>query len=124
MDNSEKIAKFLLRVGLAFVFSYAAIKMYFSPNNFLNYIPQFVSSILTLSQFLLILGVYELILTVWLLSGWKVYIAAIIAAVFLASVTILNIDMFYVLFRNVSICLSALALAILEWPPKVKDRIY
>lgn len=116
IDNLET---FFLRVGLAYVFLFVAIVSFVNPSTYLFYVPKFVSEIIPANYFLSIYGVFEVILGLWLLSGKKSFYAALVAAALLFLITALNLAELGVLFRNVAIFFSALALAASSTDKKV-----
>ena len=113
--NKISAARWFLRLGLAFVFTYAAIEVYLNPDAFLKYVPDFVQSILPVNSFLPIFGAFEVFLVLWLLSPWLVRYAALVAFAMMIGIVFSNFEYFSVLFRNVAIGFAALALAVLEW---------
>ena len=114
-SNHIFVARWLLRAGLAFVFLYASIEAFFNPESFIKYIPPFLEKTIPSKYFLAFFSGVEILLVFWLMSKWKVYLAAIMAFFLLIGITIFNLEYFSVLFRNVAICLAALSLAALEW---------
>ncbi len=113
-DRQIKIAKWLLRIGLAFVFIYAAVEIHFHPENFLKYVPLFVSHAVPVNTFLPVFGIGEIILSLWVLSGWHGRVASMICFLILVAIIVPNMAYFSVLFRNVAVALGALALFVLE----------
>lgn len=107
-------AHFLLRLGLSYVFLFVAISTLLNPNSFAHYVPQFVGQLIPANLFLIVYGVFEVFLALWLLSGLKTLYAALIAAAILFVLTALNFNDFGILFRNVAIFYAALALAVLS----------
>jgi hypothetical protein len=112
--KGNQLAKFFLRFGLAFVFVYAAVEIYFHPANFLKYVPDFILDQVPLDLFLLSFGIIEIALAVWLLSGWKGVYPAVMSLLMIAGIVIFNMEHFQILFRNIAIGFAALALAMLE----------
>lgn len=108
------VAKWFLRAGLAFVFIYASLEISFNPAGFLKYIPSFVEDIAPASLFLPAFSAAEIILSIWLLSGWRARYAAFAAFAMITGIVVFNLDYIAVLFRNVAISFAALALAELE----------
>ena len=113
MDFSEKLslqskqvnkmkydASFFLRFGLAFVFIYVSISAFLIPEAWIGYLPNFLGSSVTKGYFLFGHDVFALLLGLWLLTGWKTFWAALIAAVFLAGVSLTNLGVFLVVFRG------------------------
>ena len=112
--NTNNIAKYFLRVGLAFVFVYATVEIYLSPHNFIKYVPDFMMNMVPLDLFLSSFGVIELLLAIWLLSGWKGQYPSFLSFLMMAGIVAFNMDHFNVLFRNVAIGFGSLALVALE----------
>lgn len=102
-----------LRAGLAFVFIYAAIAAYISPDNWVGYLPNFLTQRIPSVTLLDFFGVLQLILGAWLLSGVFVRWAALFAAAFLAGIIFTSPSQFLITFRDVGLVLMALALAAL-----------
>lgn len=113
MTNSS-IAVWFLRVGLAFVFAYASVEIFINPTNFIKYTPQFVLNIVPLKPFLYSFSVVEIVLSVWLLTGWKPEYPSIISVVLIVGIVVFNPEYFQILFRNVAIGFAGLALLMLE----------
>ena len=111
-----RIAIWCLRIGLSFVFAYAAIEVYTHSENFLKYLPDMVQDLIDPKYFLPAFGIGEIILALWLLSGWNVHYAALISSALMVGIILPNLDSFHILFRNVAIGFAALALASIEWP--------
>jgi uncharacterized membrane protein YphA (DoxX/SURF4 family) len=101
----------LLRVGLAFVFAYAAVTSIVDPAAAATYFPRQLPADLVVDVLLPAFAAYELALALALLSGRHTYAAAVIAALTLGGIMVVNADAFGVLFRNVAIACAALALA-------------
>jgi hypothetical protein len=54
---------------------------------------------------------FHLIIALWLLSGWRIFLPSLVAAIFLGSVVYFNQNQLDILFRDISLALVALALA-------------
>lgn len=116
--NNNKLAILFLRVGLAFVLVYATVEIYIHPENFLKYIPKVVLTMLPVSLFLDLLGVGEVVLACWLLSGWKGQYASFLTVLMMVGIVACNMEHFQILFRNVAIAFGGLSLIMLEAPEK------
>jgi len=117
--NREKIASLVLRIGVAFAFLYPPLNALWNPDSWLGYFPPFVHNLAQqagLSDLLLLhgFGALEIVLTVWILSGWKVFWPALAAAVMLCVIVVTNLSQFEILFRDLSLAPAALALAFLS----------
>src|SRR3989344_620375 len=114
MDSSTRTARILLQLGLSFVFAYASLEVFLNPEGFLKYVPNMVRSSPYLDKFMLLFSLGEAVLVVWLLSGKALRLVAALSFILLVSITLLNLEYFSVLFRNVAIALAALALVVLS----------
>lgn len=115
-DRAEAVARpsaasWFLRVGLAFVFAYAAVTSLVDPAAAATYFPPQLPSDLVVDVLIPAFAAYEIALALVLLSGRHTYGAAVVAALTLAGIVVVNADAFGVLFRNVAIACAALALA-------------
>ncbi|MEK7208447.1 MAG: DoxX family membrane protein [Patescibacteria group bacterium] len=109
----SKTSSLLLRLALVFSFLYVAYGFWTNPNDWLGYIPAFVKNVgLPQDTLLLLLAAFHIVLALWLLSGWRIFIPSLVAAVFLGSVVYFNQNQLDILFRDISLALVALALAL------------
>jgi len=108
-------AKLCLRLGLAFVFLYAATSSLLNPGDWIGFIPDWMAK-LPPGADLELKGhaIFELVLGLWLLSGKLGFYAAIVAALDLAAITLVNINVMSVVFRDIGLALAAASLAFLE----------
>lgn len=104
----------LMRLAVAFAFIYPAVSAWFDPDSWIGYFPDFVLDLAGSNAALLLhgWGILEILLALWVLFGVRVYIPSIIMAVALMAVVIVNPGQFPILFRDVSIALAALSLAL------------
>ncbi len=118
--KNERLVSFFLRVGLAVVFLYAAIASFLEPDNWVGFLPHFLKALFPARLLLGGFSVYEIILSFWLLSDKKIFPAAVLAALTLFFIIVPNLtpSLFDIVFRDVAILSSAIALAILEYKPK------
>ncbi len=107
---AEHLTTWSLRIGLAFVFLFAALSSLTDPATFVGYFPSALPSSWA-TALLPVFGIYELLLALALVAGRHTYQAALVAALTLVAITAANPDAFDVLFRNVAIACSAVALA-------------
>ncbi len=115
----EQVAHLLLRVGVAFAFLYPPFAAITDPVSWAAYFPPFmrdfpIDSITLLHLF----GIIEVILALWILSGWRIRFPATLTALFLVAIVMVNAAQFDVLFRDLSIATMAVALAL--WPVPLK----
>lgn len=111
---SLRLPSFLLRIGLAVVFAYAATASFLDPITWVGYFPRFLREIVPGETLLPIFSVYEIGLALWLLSGVRVFPAALLSAATMAAIVIPNMAVLDVVFRDVAILFMALALAALH----------
>lgn len=108
----SRTSNLLLRLALAFAFLYPAYGFWQNPNDWLGYIPVFVKNVgVSQDVLLMLVAGSHLILALWLLSGWRIFLPSLIAAVFLSLVVYFNWNQLDIFFRDVSLALAALALA-------------
>lgn len=107
------LISFFLRLALASVFLYAAIASFLTPSNWIGFLPAWLKNIIPATTLLVAFSVYEIILSLWLLSGKKIYYASILSLITLFLIIITNINDLDILFRDIAIFFSAIALAIL-----------
>lgn len=114
--KSHKVAFFILRAGVAFTFLYASISAVISPISWLSYFPDFMRYSFT-DQFLLQLwGGTELVIGLWILSGWKIFVPSVFAAILLSGIFFFDYERMSIIFRNVSILATSIGLAIYSFP--------
>jgi uncharacterized membrane protein YphA (DoxX/SURF4 family) len=119
MGNS-KLVTILLRLSIASVFLYAAIAATLQPFNWIGYIPQVARNIFPAQMLLLGFSLYELMLGMWILSGWKAMYAASLAALTLLGIIVANFSQIDILFRDFAIFFAAVALAFASYPKAKK----
>ena len=110
-------ANWALRISVAFAFLYPPYAALMDPTSWLSYFPHWmlttaagwgIPNLVVLHGF----GVVEVIIALWILSGWRMYIPGTLAVVILALIVILDAGDFEILFRDVSIALAAGSLAL------------
>jgi uncharacterized membrane protein YphA (DoxX/SURF4 family) len=112
----------LLRLGVAFAFLYPPLSAFFGdPYTWFGYFPQWVVSLAAsvgVSDLVLLhaFGVVELVIGIWILSGYKPFVPAMLGGIMLVGIVIFNLWQFEVLFRDLSIAAMCFALALMHWP--------
>lgn len=112
--HNQKIVQVLLRLSISIVFLYAAIAATLQPYNWIGFIPHFAISILPASTLLIIFSIYQVVLSGWILSGWKLNYAGFLAAATLLIIIVSNFAQLDILFRDFAIFFSSLALIFTE----------
>lgn len=110
--SQEKLSYFVLRAGLSFAFIYAAVRAWFDPDSWLGYFPPFLQSTLPDNVLLGLWGITEIVLAFWILSGKKIFIPSLLGGLSLLGVVAFNLNQIDVLFRDISLALVSLTLAI------------
>lgn len=112
------LASWLLRFGLAFSFFYVAAASFQNPLNWIGFFPQFLRDLAPAQTLLTGFSIYEIVLGLWLLSGRKLVYSSLLAAATLLGIVVFNWGAMEIVFRDISLALSALALATLCYPIK------
>ena len=112
--QSKTIVSWILRVSLAFSFAFPAINAIFDPDSWVGYFPSFLNGYIDPLLMLHSFGAIEVLLALWVLSGWKSHIPAAIMALMLLAIVMFNLAQFQVLFRDLAIMGEALALMVMQ----------
>ena len=112
--NSKYLVSFFLRTGLGIVFLYAGVSCLIYPDIWVSFIPSFIYSVFTEKIFLTIYSIFQIILALWLFSGYKPYAASILTALTLILIIVFNIQSLDLIFRDIAILFAALALMFLS----------
>jgi len=107
--QKQKLISFLLRLGIAFSFFYAAIASFLNPTAWIGFFPSF----LQYDSLLTVYSIFEIILGGWLLLGKKVFYAAVLSALTLFGIVVFNLGALDIVFRDIPILFAAIALAVL-----------
>lgn len=110
--SSDRLTDWVLRGGLAFSFLFPAINAFFDPYSWIGYFPAFMRGFVPDTVLLHSFGVIEIIIALWILSGWKIFWPSLAALILLLSIVFFDFGDFQVIFRDVSIASIALALVI------------
>jgi len=110
------LVSFFLRVGIAIPFLYAAIAATLDPNSWIGFFPGWLQGILPGGLLLGLFSLYQLSLSLWLLSGKKAYYAGGLAVATLLAITITNLGALDIVFRDIGLLMAAIALTQLSKP--------
>ncbi len=116
--DKHRFANLILRLGVAFAFLYAGIAGLIDPQSWVGWFPKFMRDIIPELLLLKIWGVYEIITGLWILSGKKIFIPSVVASLSLAGLIVFNFSAMDVIFRDVTILATTIALAIQSFPHK------
>ncbi|MDO8467134.1 MAG: hypothetical protein Q7S83_03285 [bacterium] len=109
-----KIALWSLRIGIAFTFLYAAVDSFINPDMWIGFLPPMMQAIVPGEILLPIFSVYEIVLGLWLLSGWKSFYPALLSGATMIGIIVSSPSQFIITFRDVAILGAAVALAALS----------
>ncbi|HZX00997.1 MAG TPA: hypothetical protein VFE87_01190 [Candidatus Paceibacterota bacterium] len=110
--GSDRLTNRVLRAGLAFSFLFPAINAFFDPYSWIGYFPAFMRGFVPDLVLLHSFGVIEIVIALWILSGWKIFWPSLAALLVLLTIVFFDFGDFQVIFRDVSIASIALALVI------------
>ena len=111
----------ILRVGLAFALLYPPFNALLDPNSWIGYFPGFVHLPAQASGvpdivILHVFGVVEVVLALWILSGYKIFWPSLAATLMFIVIVGFNLNQFQILFRDLSIAAIAMYLAFTNTP--------
>lgn len=111
--SSTRRARVLLQVGLAAVFLYAGISSLKTPSDWVGYLPAYMTKAISAFTLVKVFAFYELILAGWLLSSKYLKPAALLSALTLGSILVVNPHQLIVTFRDIGLVFMALSLMML-----------
>lgn len=114
MDKKLKLARLLLRIGLIAVFLYAAVSSFLSPSDWIGYLPHIATTVVPAAVLLKLFSIYELVLAVWLASGWRLRYAGSLSALTMLGIIVSGASLLAITFRDFAIATGAAALAVLS----------
>ena len=114
-QHRDALISFFLRTGLVVVFLYAAISSFLDPVAWEGFLPQWLRLLIPAAILLPLFSIYELVLAGWLLSSKKTFYAAILGGLTLLVIIVSNISALDIVFRDLAIFFSALALVVVHW---------
>ncbi len=117
-ENKTVLVSFLLRTGLCIVFLYAGTAALVNPQNWIGFVPQWMGIFISREIFLVIHGITDLLIGVWLISNFKPFWAGLIASFSLISIISVNFTQLEIIFRDVAILFAALSLMALSYERK------
>ena len=119
ITDQARTAYLALRIGAALAFLYPPLSALFGdPYTWFGYFPAFLQGYVPDLVLLHAFGVVEVLIGLWMLSGYKIFIPALLATAMLLGIVVFNLSQFDVLFRDVSIACLTFALALMHIPKK------
>ena len=113
--NAEKVANIALRVGVAFTFLYPPVNALVDPYAWIGYFPLFVRGYLPDEVLLHAFGVVEVVIALWILSGWRIFWPSVAATAMLLGIVAFNMPNFQVLFRDLAIAAMPFSLVVINY---------
>jgi hypothetical protein len=107
-----KIVSLLLRIGLSSVFIYAAVATTLHPDDWIWFFPVILRNLVPHPLLLTGFSIYEVVLSIWILIGWRLLYAATLAALTLLGIIVSNLAVIDIVFRDFAIFFMAAALAV------------
>ncbi len=130
MENNSmdlhRIADWILRGGVAFAFLYPPINALSDPYSWIGYFPAFTRGYVDDLVLLHVFGIIEVLIALWILSGWKIVLPSLAAAGLLLAIVFFDFSQMQVVFRDLSIAAAALYLALTRMQQKnaVKSTLF
>lgn len=113
----RNLPQLCLRLGLAFTLLYAAWSAFQNPLNWIGFLPSGIISLLpfqaTLQEILMAFSIVELGLAALLLWGKQLVPVSLVVAALLLGMVWFNLGALDILFRDIGLFFSSLALALL-----------
>ncbi len=108
--NSLRATSWLLKIGLAAVFLYAAIASLQNPSEWAGFLPAFLTKVVVSATLIHFFAVYELVLAAWILTGKLLKYSSLLCALTLVGIVVTNPSQLITTFRDVGLAFMALAL--------------
>lgn len=108
----DRVALIILRIGVGSAFIYPAVDSFLHPSAWIGYFPNFLRDATGDSTILIVWAVIELIVGIWIISGWRIFIPSLAAVVSLLGIVVFNLSQIQVIFRDIALLAPALVLAL------------
>jgi len=108
------MASWLLRAGLAITFLYAGISSLQHPLEWVGFLPAFLTTHVAATTLIKVFAIYELALSLWLVSGKFIRYSALLCALTFAGIVITNTSQLITTFRDIGLTFMALALFFID----------
>jgi uncharacterized membrane protein YphA (DoxX/SURF4 family) len=108
--HNPRVAAWMLRLGLAFVFAYAGVSSLRQPLEWIGYLPSFLATMSNAETLIKVFAVGELALVLWLLVGKYVHYCAALCALTMIAIVAAGPGNLIITFRDVGLALMAVAL--------------
>ena len=116
--NRKDLVVFLLRIGLAFVFIYAGMSILTNPESWIGFVPRFTEAFASRYAILYGHAFFDIFLGIWLLYWKKMFYASALCSLNLLGIILFNLGSLDIIFRDLGLLFSSLALAVLSYKEK------
>jgi hypothetical protein len=113
----------LLRVAIAFAFLYPPFDAISHADAWVGFFPNFLLEHFPGNTLLIVWGVVQAAIGLWILSGKRIFIPSVLAVLSLCAIVIFNLAEMEVVFRDISLALVAAALAWQSYDTTRRDAI-
>lgn len=96
------------------MFLYAGVGSLLHPEAWAIFLPSALTAHFPIDALLKLFSLYQFVLVVWLVSGWKVRYAGMVCALTLAGIVVANINALDITFRDIALFFMALSLVFIE----------
>lgn len=114
LPANPRVASWLIRLGLIVVFLYAAVSGLRDPQAWVSFLPAMLVRHFDAQALLKVFAVYEVLLSVWLLSGHYVRLAGAVCAATFVGIIFSNFNAFSITFRDIALAFASLALVFMD----------
>lgn len=104
----------LLRIGLGLTLLYASVDTWLHPDDWVGYVPNFVSEQVDATLFVRMFATVQFALVVWLAIGAYLWLAGLILTAALSGILLTNLGVLEITFRDIGLAFAALAMAALD----------
>lgn len=124
ISSNARTGYLFLRLGAAFAFLYPPFSAFFGdPYTWFGYFPQFLQGYVPDMVLLHAFGVVEIIIGLWILSGYKIFLPALAATAMLLGIVVFNFSQLDVLFRDIAIACMTFSLAVINMPSRGQSQV-
>lgn len=113
--EQKPLISFFVRLAIAVPFLYAAISAFLDPTSWIGFLPGWIGNIMPREMALSIFSIFQIILSVWLLSGKGLRYSSVLASVTLLGITVFNLGALDIVFRDVGLLLASISLTLLAY---------
>ena len=113
--EKKSLLSFFLRLAIAVPFLYAAISSFLDPTSWIGFLPGWIGIIMPKEIALSMFSIFQIILSLWLLSGKWLRYSSVLASATLLGITVFNLGALDIVFRDVGLLLASVSLTLLAY---------